>query len=120
MTEGDDGAASAGNVIRFPLARPHDFRRDGDLDPSHPDATAWAVCAYLRNLERCLGCPASEDRRGEPFTRMCRLMAEEVISICRTGNPRAGRPQRPSKDGAEAPRGDGAGWPPRPPSAGPR
>jgi hypothetical protein len=46
------------------------------------DRQVWGVCPYLRDLERCMGCPAWEDDAdGEQVKRLCRGLAEEVCRI---------------------------------------
>lgn len=53
--------------------------------PQPTDKQVWAVCPYLRDHERCKGCPEWEETLvgGEvaQTKRMCRALAEEVCRI---------------------------------------
>jgi hypothetical protein len=50
--------------------------------PKPNDRQVWGVCPYLRNLERCAGCPEWEkDEDGEDVKIGCRGLAEEVCRI---------------------------------------
>jgi len=76
------------DIVRFPKARIHSWRKDGNIPVDDMNRLAWAICPYLRDQEPCDGCPRWEDDEAHgPFARGCRLMAEEVVNICQTGNP---------------------------------
>lgn len=50
--------------------------------PEPTDRQVWAVCPYLRNLERCSGCPSVEvDPHHGEVKRGCRGLAEEACRI---------------------------------------
>jgi len=52
--------------------------------PKPTDLMVWALCPYLRGLERCKGCPdweASDDPKAEKMKRGCRGLAEEACRI---------------------------------------
>lgn len=50
--------------------------------PAPTDKQVWAICPYLRNLERCKGCPRSEqDENYGEVTRGCRALAEEACRV---------------------------------------
>jgi hypothetical protein len=50
--------------------------------PKPNDRQVWGVCPYLRNLERCEGCPEWEDDPDHgPCKRGCRGLAEVVCRI---------------------------------------
>lgn len=50
--------------------------------PEPSDRQVWEVCPYLRNFERCQGCPVWEDDPcGEQIKRGCRLAAEEACRV---------------------------------------
>ena len=75
-------------IVRLPVVKEHRWRRDGNIDVTDIDKLAWAICPYLRDHQSCKGCPREEtDEDHGPFVRACRLLAEEVINICQTGNP---------------------------------
>ena len=51
--------------------------------PEPNDRQVWGVCPYLRNLERCAGCPAWEydGRIEQDVKRGCRALAEEACRV---------------------------------------
>jgi len=51
--------------------------------PEPSDRQVWAVCPYLRNLERCAGCSSSEydGHIEQDVTRGCRALAEEACRV---------------------------------------
>lgn len=73
--------------------RHHSWWKDGNIDLADKDTLVWAVCRYLRvrlpdGQDECKFCPDWEDDKIHgPRKAGCRLMAEEVINICQTGNP---------------------------------
>lgn len=81
-------APDTADVVRFPKAKAHYWRRDGAIDPADQDKLVWAICPYLRNMKDCRGCPEWEDDPDHgPVKRMCRGIAQEVVNICQTGDP---------------------------------
>ncbi len=49
--------------------------------PEPNDRQVWGVCPYLRNLEKCKGCPPWEDSRRGKVKRGCRALAEEACRV---------------------------------------
>ena len=50
------------------------------LEPT--DRQVWALCPYLRKLERCMGCPDwEEDGPRGKVKRGCRALAEEACRV---------------------------------------
>jgi len=64
------------------------WHRGENIDVGDTETLIRVICPYLRDLKECERCPVSEnDKNHGPYTRGCRLLAEEVINICQTGNP---------------------------------
>lgn len=70
-------------IIRIPTAGiPHVVSaKEMYAIPKPTDLMVWAVCPYLRDGERCKGCPDHYMRDGKKMHHGCRMMAAEV---CRT------------------------------------
>ncbi len=51
--------------------------------PPPTDRQVWALCPYLRNLDRCKGCPAYEydGHIEQDVKRGCRALAEEACRV---------------------------------------
>lgn len=77
-------------VVEFPnKGIPHEL--DGKAIYAQPEPTdeqVWSVCPYLRDKDRCMGCPKEELHDGEPVRRMCRMLAEEVCRIVMATAPK--------------------------------
>lgn len=80
------------NIKQFLKAPEHRWAR-GNIDLNDKDKLVWTVCAYLRETpEQCKGCPESFiDPEHGKMHHGCRMIAEEVISICKHGHPWAPR-----------------------------
>lgn len=53
--------------------------------PKPTDQQVWGVCPYLRNFEKCKGCPEYGIWRGEQVKDGCRAFAEEACRIVMAG-----------------------------------
>lgn len=83
-----------GEVTEFPPIprHPHSFKRDGDVDVSDMDKLCWIACAYFDMAKggnwNCKQCPEMiDDPQHGPVYPGCRLIAQELVNICQTGNP---------------------------------
>ncbi len=63
--------------------------------PEPTDRQVWGVCPYLKNLEKCKGCPPWE-RNDDPawetdkFKRGCRALAEEACRVVMVAQDKEG------------------------------
>lgn len=64
--------------------------------PEPADRAVWAVCPYLRRLERCRGCPRWEAMPPHGTgKRGCRGLAEEAVRYAMAGMARQPTPDAP-------------------------